>query len=1795
MTVDDSRRALATQRLRRRSTTLTVPPRPPDSAPPLSFAQERMWFMDQYAPDSGSYLIRVSRRLRRAVDRQRLADAFGQVAARHEVLRSRFPGAADGVPTLVIDDAVTAELALADAEDEPAARSLVQALYARPFDLAVEPPVRGLLIRIAEDDHVLALLIHHIAADGWSVEILLREIMQCYDGRPLNDLKVQYGDYALWQRQRPDLGVEYWRTQLAGVEPLDLPTDRPRPPLLTYAGAGVDFELDADLAAALRRTGENHGATLYMTMLAAFTDLLGRYSGQSDITVGSPVAGRSAPELEAVVGCFVNTLVMRTDLAGDPSFNELLLRVRDTALDAFTHQDVPFEHLVQALNVTRDVSRPPLFQALLAVQNYLTGADDGLEGFDVGADSIRFDVELYLNDVGTHIWGHLAYNTDLFDRDTMVRLVAHLTALLRAVVAQPGVPLSRLDILSTDERARLAEWNNTTEPFDDRITLPELVAAQVARTPDAPALTFAGARLSYAELDARAEAIAALLRGYGARPGTRIGVCAQRSPELVAGLYGVLKTGAAYVPLDPDYPAERIAFMVGDAQLSALLTLGAPAGLADLVGPTGRGAGCPVIDLDDLADLSTEPEAALNEGSAEQPTATADDAAYVIYTSGSTGKPKGVPNGHRGIVNRLDWMQDRFGLTADDVVLQKTPAGFDVSVWEFFWPLITGARLVLAQPGGHKDAAYLRDLIVTEGVTTLHFVPSMLAIFLAESGLDACTSIRRIISSGEELPADLARRCVETLPGELHNLYGPTEAGIDVTAWSCTRDSLRGLTRVPIGAPVPNTTLHVLGPTMVPVPIGVPGELHIGGVQVAHGYLGRPRLTAERFLPDPFGPPGARLYKTGDRARWRPDGTIEYLGRLDDQVKLRGLRIELGEIATVLREQPGVEDAAVIVREDRPGDQRLVGYIVGATPDPAVLKRLLPDYMVPTAIVPVDALPLSPNGKLDRRALPVPVRASSVSTAVPTSTTEKAIAAIWTEVLDLASVGVDDSFFDLGGHSLLATRLVARLRAEFGAGISVLDVFKSPTIRELAALADMPAGERAPRGLLHELTPARPNAELSLVCVPYGGGSAVVYQPLADALPDTYTVWAVAIPGHDVGIEEKHLGFEELIDRCVAEIEAKVSGPLSLYGHCGVGSAATVAIARRLEATGRRIETVYLGAIFPFAKPAGRITGVLSAIGRMDRLTADRAYANWLTSTGVDLSNLDSAEVKQIIQNMRKDSLSAEAYYTGLFTDGVERLRAPFVTIAGTRDPATEYYQERFREWHFLTDESAVVVLEEAGHFFLKYRSAELAEIITAGGLEIADEQPERNWRVAGVSHGRTPSSGPQPSMRRFGAIAFGQFISMTGSALTEFAIPIWIYLNTGSVAKFALFAVLALVPGMLVLPFAGAVVDRYDRRIVMLGGDLAAGSVHAVLAALIWTGHLHVSLFYPTTVALSVALTFQRIAYGSAIPQLVPKRFLGHANGIGQLSNGVAQLITPLLAAGLLAAIGLKGIITIDVISYLFAVTVVALVRFPSAMAWRRKETLRAEILGGARYVWGNRHFRRMLLFFAVLNLPLSPLFLMISPLVLSFRGLHQVGQVSFCSAIGVLLGGITMTFWGGPRHRRMFAMLIATMGLAVASFVTGLRPSLTLIAVGAFGMAFGLTLVNGLYFTIVQVKVPQRLHGRVFALNTLIAWSTVPIGFGVIAPFASTLLEPLLRPDGALAGSVGRFIGTGDGRGIAFMYLVFAAAMLAIAAGGLRVLRGFDDAVPDAVADDLVGLQTLEAEAVPTKSGSQKVSLHE
>lgn len=1035
---------------------------------PLSFAQQRLWFLDQLAPGNPFYNIPIVAPFSGSVEI--LTQILNEVVRRHEALRTTFR-AIEGQPVQVIAPSLKLDLPIIDLRQLPdgdrqaEANRLVEEEIQRPFDLASGPLVRAMLLQLDAFRYLFVLTMHHIISDGWSMEIFSRELSTLYQHfiqgqpSPLPDLLIQYADFAVWQRdwlkgEVLEKQLAYWKKQLADLPVLQLPTDRPRPNEQRFQGAYHKIALSPTLSAELRQLSREEGVTLFMTLVAAFKTLLYRYSGQTDIVVGVPIAGRNRLELENLIGFFVNSLVLRTDLSGNPTFRQLLSRVREAALDAYAHQDLPFEKLVDELRPQRDLSRNPLFQVTFQLIKLHQLADTTLQADDPILSSLKvrrgtaiFDIAFSLWDGPAGINGGFEYNTDLFDPDTVERMAGHFQTLLAGIVADPQTRLGQLALLPDGERKQILEiWNRTSACYPADRCLHEPFEAQVAKTPDSVAVSFEDQSVTYRELNRCANQLAHRLQGYGVGPDVLVGLFLERSIEMVVGLLAVLKAGGAYVPLDPAYPTERLSLMLGDIPAPVLLT---QKHLLPIL-PTHAAK---VILLDDHQELAADLHLE-NVRSAVQP----DHLAYVIFTSGSTGKPKGVMISHRAICNHMEWMASTFPLTEEDAILQRTPFSFDASVWEFYAPLWAGARLVMASPQRYQDGAELVRQIQKHKITILQLVPSLLALLLDVSGVESCRSLRRVYCGGEALPPDLVTLFYERLDANLFNLYGPTETTVDATVWECRE--IEKHQAVLIGRPIANNQAYILDDWLQPVPIGVPGELYLGGVGLGRGYLHQGALTAERFIPHPFDSAGGtRLYKTGDLVRYRPDGNIEYLGRTDHQVKVRGFRIELGEVEALLREYEGIKDAIVVPKAESVNGQSLVAYVLWTGPLPLSVTKLrrflsqqLPEYMVPTHFVSLDVFPLLPNGKVNRKALPDPAGlypAQETTYAAPHTVLERKVAAVWQEALQLDKVGIYDNFFDLGGHSLLMIRLHSKLREMVNADLSLMDLFRYPTINAL--------------------------------------------------------------------------------------------------------------------------------------------------------------------------------------------------------------------------------------------------------------------------------------------------------------------------------------------------------------------------------------------------------------------------------------------------------------------------------------------------------------------------------------------------------------------------------------------------------------------------------------------------------------------------------------------------------------------------------------------------------------------------
>ncbi len=1027
---------------------------------PLTSAQRRLWFLDQLEPGNPVYNIPAAIRFEGSLNVAIVEKALAETVARHDSLRTTFT-VIDERPVQTVSADKNFRLQVIDlaglANRDQEALRLAMKEAGRAFNLAAGPLFRASLIRLGDNAHVLLVVMHHIISDGWSKNLLVRDFIALYQSlsneqpSPLAPLPVQYADYAYWEDQQAEGPVfknqlSYWTRQLGGVLPvLELPADHPRPAARTYRGSRRTLSVPEDLYQSLKQLSSAEGASLFMTMLAAFNVFLHRYTGQTDIIVGTPVDNRNRLELEGLVGMFVNTLALRADIKGNPTFRNLLRQVRERALDAYANRETPFEKIVDELQPERSLSHAPLFQVMLAFQTNaateLPIAGLKLATLEINGGASKFDLSLDFVDTGRNLAGVCEYSSELFEDATVRRFLDHFMNLLQGAAADPEQRVSELPLLSARERDRIfVDWNATDAGYPLGSCVHDVIARRAEEQPHEAAVVFEDTWLSYRDLNERANRLANYLIEHGVEPETLVGIATERSLEMIVGLLAILKAGAAFVPIDPTYPQSRIEFMIEDSAVKVMLTQKRFAHTFDAVERK-------VISLDsDWKEI-----AALDSG---EPRVSIDPAnvAYVIYTSGSTGKPKGAMNTHRGLENRLRWMQQEYRLHREDVVLQKTPMSFDVSVWEYFWPLMAGSKLVVARPGGHQDPTYLVDLIKSAGVTLLHFVPSMLQEFVKEPGLEELTTLRQIICSGEALSRELVKRVHHRLPqAEVDNLYGPTEAAIDVTKERCRRDD-NG--EVSIGRPIGNIRMFILNEHLKETPIGVSGELFIAGAGVGRGYWRRADLTAEKFAPNPYGKPGSRMYNTGDLARFRSDGRIDYLGRIDGQIKIRGMRIELGEIEAAIEEQTGKE-AVVVVQEHEKTGKMLVAYVADKIDQESLKARLrekLPVHMVPAVIESLDDMPRLPNGKVDRKKLSsskVEFRADG-EYEDPRGEIEEHLARIWSDVLGDERISRNAKFFEVGGNSLSAIQVVSRVRRDFNVDLQLRLLFEGPTIAALA-------------------------------------------------------------------------------------------------------------------------------------------------------------------------------------------------------------------------------------------------------------------------------------------------------------------------------------------------------------------------------------------------------------------------------------------------------------------------------------------------------------------------------------------------------------------------------------------------------------------------------------------------------------------------------------------------------------------------------------------------------------------------
>ncbi|MCY7857777.1 amino acid adenylation domain-containing protein [Bacillus sonorensis] len=1181
---------------------------------PLSFAQRRLWFLYCLEGPSPTYNIPVVVNLSGRLNRDALEKALGDVAERHEPLRTIFPERQGTSCQLILDpDKARPKLLVSHVSENQIERVLAEAVR-YSFNLAEEPQFRAQLFVLGQDKYVLLLLLHHMIGDGWSLTPLTRDLeaaynARCQDAAPeWQPLPVQYADYAFWQKSLlgsesdPDSLIArqltFWTKTLESLpDQLELPTDFPRPAESSYQGDTIQLELEQELHSRLLSLARSSGVSLFMILQSGLAALLTRMGAGTDIPIGSPIAGRSADSLGGLIGMFINTLVLRTDTSGDPSFRELLGRVRNVNLNAYEHQDLPFERLVEVLNPARSRARHPLFQIMLAFQNTpepaleLPGLESNLEIRNVGAAKFDLTIELreQRNPDGTPagIAGFLEYSTDLFKRDTAEALAARLLKLLESAAADPDQPIGRLEILLPEERQMmLSEWNKASLKVPEA-SLPVLFEKQAAEIPETIAVIFEDDTLTYSELNKRANRLARLLIAKGLGPEQFAALALPRSLDMVVGLLAVLKAGAAYVPLDPDYPADRIAFMLKDARPACVITN------SEVDSRISDAGAVPRIVLDDSrikAELKQYADANPSDADRLEPLSPLHPA-YVIYTSGSTGTPKGVVIPHQNVVRLFGATEQWFHFSADDVWTMFHSYAFDFSVWEIWGPLLHGGRLVVVPHAISRSPADFLRLLVNEGVTVLNQTPSAFYQLMQADRdnpeIGKLLSLRFVIFGGEALELsrleDWYQRHPDYFP-RLINMYGITETTVHVSYISLDQKIAALKANSLIGCGIPDLGVYVLDSCLEPVPPGVAGELYVSGSGLARGYLGRPDLTAERFVADPYGPPGTRMYRTGDLARWRPDGTLDYMGRADQQIKIRGFRIELGEIESVLVQHDEVDQAAVVVREDQPGDKRLIAYIVPASeegPEPAELRRhgsrTLPDYMVPAAFVKIDVLPLTPNGKLDRKALPEPDFTAAVQGRGPRTPQEEILCDLFSEILNVPRVGIDDGFFELGGHSLLAVQLMSRIREALGAEIGIGDLLEAPTVSGLAERLEVGGS----RSALDVLLPLRAGgAELPLFCVHPAGGLSWCYAGLMTSLGKEYPIYGLQARGI-----AKRETLPETLDEMAADYIRHIrsiqpAGPYRLLGW-SLGGNVVHAIATQLQEQGEDISLLVMLDAYP--------------------------------------------------------------------------------------------------------------------------------------------------------------------------------------------------------------------------------------------------------------------------------------------------------------------------------------------------------------------------------------------------------------------------------------------------------------------------------------------------------------------------------------------------------------------------------------------------------------------------------------
>ncbi|CCN47566.1 putative ANTIBIOTIC SYNTHETASE fused with CoA-dependent acyltransferase and alpha/beta-Hydrolase and Major facilitator superfamily transporter [Vibrio nigripulchritudo MADA3029] len=1796
----------------------------------LSFSQERMLFIEQFEQGTDAYHIPYVFELDDDVDLSALEQAFQFMAERHTVLNSIYLSDEQDQPYVHhLNEAASIKV-----EVLPENTSLKQTFdteIAQPFDLTAEPPMR--LIRyIGAEKNYLLVIWHHIAFDGWSTDVFLDELAPVYQAyhsgqRPdLAEPVLDFSDYALWQRQHLqgdnlDKQLAYWTRQLSDVENLALPTDRPRPASVDYRGQDVVFTFEGELSRQLRELARERDTTLYTVLLSGFYTTLAMLSGQKSLIVGTPSDNRHYPQVANLIGYFVNTLPLRADVSLSQSVKDFIADVHRTVFDAKGHQDLPFEQMVEALNVERDMSRHPVFQVMFAVQSF---GEKGLKEnplpfkqaqFDEvrsKTNPAKFDLSMYLDDGEDDIYGSINFATSLFDEVSIHRFIKVFMCVLKGFVENSQQALGQIDILSEEEKHTLLnDWNNTEADYPSR-NLFEGFFEQAESHPNATAVISSEGDYSYQEVSQHVLSLTHALTQSGVQRGELIGVLTEKSERQVVSTLGIMAVGAAYLPLNVAWPASRLHDVLQAGGVSRLVISKAQYHQLQMAEGSQQSSDPHWLNAYQLIlvdDAISQP--APENWQKSLPTVQPEELAYVIFTSGSTGKPKGVVISHDGAMNTIEAVNQTFNVQAHDRVLALSDLSFDLSVYDLFGTLATGAAIVFPDQSEVQSPSRWADLVEAHQVTIWNSVPQLAQLLAEEAELttNKLRTLRVVLMSGDWIPLQLPNQLKTLIPGVSPiSLGGATEGSI-WSIWYPIEEVKPDWTSIPYGLAMPNQTMWVLNEFGGHCPVGATGEIHIGGVGVAKGYYKDPVRSEAQFFDHPT---LGRLYRTGDLGSWNQNGYIEFKGRKDFQVKVRGYRVELGEIETLLCQQPSVKHA-VVIDVERNGVKTLAAYVVpegNGECDFETLKTVateqLPEYMVPSTFTAIEDVPLTANGKLDRKALPEPVWQSVDIYTPPDSPLEQLLVNTWQDVLSIERVGTQDNFFHIGGNSIAAIRMISMLNRALSEHtefeqirkLTVTDLFRYPNIVGLATYLEG-EGEEEHSGLLHCLKRSKTKKK-QLICVPYGGGSPIAYQPLASCLPDDFSLYALNFPGHDFArADESLMPLPQIAEQCVEEILSGIEGDVYLFGHC-VGGALTLDIARRLESQGRQVHGVFLGATFPFPRlPFAALESLRQWIP-FDRLISNRLRFESILSLGGFSESLEEDELDFMMSAMRQDVSDAEDFYTQANLSPEQyQIQAPILSIYGDKDKSTEFFEERHQDWQAFSSDVDLEVLPDAGHFFIKHQPHELSRILDrqitkwqSDKHHPNSEPPEKehsksqeSFSFSGWLQGKRAEQETNPSLTLFFIIVFGQFMSMLGTGVTAFALGTWVYLQTGSVTEFAYISVFALLPGILMLPFSGALVDRWDRRIILMLSDTISVCGTLFIFFMVTTSELQIWQIYTVVAISSIGQAFQRPAYIATIAQLVPKRYLGRANGLAQLASSTSQVIAVFAGGYLFLEIGLRNVLMLDIAAFCVAFTTLLLIRFPNRMFKKRELPLIQEIMEGWQYILQRKEMVAMVIFFAVYNFAFSAIMVLGTPLILSVGEADLLGRVLAFDGIGQLVGGLLMGIWGGTRLRA-HGMIGFTLLTGVSMMIAGLMAQQFFLMLGFFGIGMSLALVNAHWQCLIQVKVGLELQGRVIATNQMMSWSMMPLAYFVIGYMAEHVVEPFVYGDSPVAELISSALGEREGLGVGVLLagLGAFAVLWGIASLLYRPLRLMEQRLPDVIPDE-----------IPVAEGIQSTSMKE